>query len=213
MEPKEHWQHVYETKQASELSWFQSEPHISLGFIRRTTPDRQACIADVGGGASTLVDCLLKEGYQKLTVLDISTTALAQAQKRLGALAESVSWVEGDALNRVLARASVDFWHDRAVFHFLTDPRDRVRYIDHVRHALRPEGHLLVATFAEDGPQRCSGLNVVRYSDAALEAQFAEDFKLLGKEREDHVTPAGVHQSFQYCLFEYVRRTRKTPAA
>jgi ubiquinone/menaquinone biosynthesis C-methylase UbiE len=206
VDPKQHWEHIYTTKRATEVSWFQTEPRISLAFIRRTSPDLRTVVADVGGGASTLVDELLQSGYQNITVLDISAAALAQARDRLGDAAKNVHWVVASVLDAVLPQAGVDFWHDRAVFHFLADPGDRARYIGQVRRALRFGGHILVATFAEDGPQKCSGLEVSRYSESALMAQFGEEFELVGKEREDHVTPAGVHQSFQYCLFRYVPR-------
>lgn len=206
MDPQQHWEHIYTTKRAAEVSWFQSEPRMSLAFIRRTYPDVHTVVADVGGGASTLVDQLLQLGYHNVTVLDISASALAQARDRLGDAAKHVHWVVANALDAVLPQAEVDFWHDRAVFHFLSDPGDRARYVGQVRCALRPGGHILVATFAEDGPQKCSGLDVSRYSESALAAQFGEEFELVDKEREDHVTPAGVHQSFQYCLFRYVPR-------
>lgn len=206
MDPKQHWEHIYTTKRATEVSWFQTDPHVSLAFIRRVAPDVHTTIADVGGGASTLVDGLLQAGYQNLTVLDISDAALAQARNRLADTAKQVNWVAANALDPALPQAGIDFWHDRAVFHFLTNSADRVRYIEQVRRAMRPGGHVLVATFAEDGPQKCSGLNVARFSTSALKAQFGDEFDLVDNEREDHVTPTGVHQSFQYCLLRFVPR-------
>jgi ubiquinone/menaquinone biosynthesis C-methylase UbiE len=204
LDPKEHWEHIYVTKRASDVSWFQTDPHVSLAFIRRVAPDIRTTIADVGGGASTLVDGLLQAGYRNITVLDISAAALAQARDRLADSANLVNWIVANALDPALPQAGIDFWHDRAVFHFLTESGDRVRYVEQVRRAVRPGGHVLIATFAEDGPQKCSGLNVARYSTTALKAQFGEQFDLVSSEREDHVTPAGIHQSFQYCLLRYV---------
>lgn len=204
MESKSHWEKIYVSKSVSELSWFQVEARLSLAFIQRFAPDPQAFIADVGGGASTLVDGLLKAGYKNVTVIDLSSAALAEARERLGGAASQVIWLEANALEQVLPKASVDFWHDRAVFHFLTNPRDRARYLEQVRRALRHEGHILIAAFAEDGPQQCSGLDVARYSVSALQAQLGEDFQLVSAEREDHTTPANVHQAFQYCVFKYV---------
>ncbi len=203
VDPKEHWEHVYTTRRETDVSWYQAEPRLSLDIIRRVVPDPETRIADVGGGASRLVDELLKAGYRNLTVLDISPAALAQSQQRLGALAGQIKWIAGNALDPLLPASSVDFWHDRAVFHFLVDPPDRSRYIQQVRRAVQPRGHILVATFAEDGPQKCSGLPVARYSESALIAQFGEGFELLDTRREDHMTPARVHQSFLYCLLLY----------
>ena len=213
MDTKQHWEKIYATRRATEVSWFQTDPHRSLAFIRRVAPDVHSAIADVGGGASTLVDALLHAGYQALTVLDISAAALAQARDRLADSAGKVNWLVANALEPALPQAGIDFWHDRAVFHFLTDPRDRERYIEQVRRAIRPGGYVLIATFAEDGPQKCSGLNVTRYSTSALKAQFGDQFELVDHDREDHVTPAGVHQSFQYCLLRFLPRTPEQPVA
>jgi ubiquinone/menaquinone biosynthesis C-methylase UbiE len=177
---------------------------LSLTFIHRFTPDVHSAIADVGGGASTLVDNLLRAGYNNVMVLDVSAAALRQARKRLGDAATQVSWREANVMDPVLPERSIDFWHDRAVFHFLTNPYDRAQYVQQVRRVLRPGGYALIATFAEDGPQRCSGLEVVRYGVSELQAQFGEGFLLVAAEREDHPTPTGVHQAFQYCLFRSV---------
>lgn len=161
---------------------------------------REAAILDVGGGASTLVDGLLDAGYHDLTVLDIAPTALHQARERLGVRADRVKWVEGDVLTASLLPASIDLWHDRAVFHFLTDAGDRAAYVDQVRRALRPGGFTIIATFAEDGPTRCSGLEVVRYSAEELHTSFGGEFRLVDTQPERHRTPSGVEQSFLYCL-------------
>jgi SAM-dependent methyltransferase len=175
---------------------------VSLGLIRSVAPNPDAAIIDVGGGASTLVDALLALRFTNVTVSDISAAGLHHAQERLGSAAQSVAWRCADILEDGLPSA-FDVWHDRAVFHFLTSPEDRRKYVAQVRRALRPNGYVIIATFAEDGPQRCSGLPVVRYSAAALHAEFGERFELIDKVREEHVTPGGLRQAFQYCLCSY----------
>ena len=163
-------------------------------------PDRTANIVDIGAGASTLVDGLLRSGYRNLTVVDLSASALALAQQRLGSAAAAVTWQADDVLTAGFARSTFDLWHDRAVFHFLTDPADRARYVAQAHHAVRRGGLVLVATFAEDGPTRCSGLDVVRYSPEALHAEFGARFELLESQREVHTTPSGSQQAFTYCV-------------
>ena len=200
MDRHEHWDRVYRRNAASAVSWYQPDATLSLNLIRRVTSDRGAAIVDVGGGASTLVDGLLDAGYRNLTVLDLSGSALAVAQRRLAARAREVSWVEGDVLTEPFAPSSFAVWHDRAVFHFLTDARDRTAYVEAARRAIRPGGHVIVASFAIDGPTRCSGLEVVRYSPEAMHSQFGSDFRLLDSVREEHHTPSGAMQPFVYCL-------------
>ena len=200
VEPRVHWDNVYRTKRPDEMSWYQREPSLSLAFIRHAVPDLLASIVDVGGGASTLVDGLLDSGYGNVTVLDVSPIALERARARLGDAASRVHWMTADVLTAPFPNAAFDLWHDRAVFHFLTDDKDRLAYVAQVRRALRPEGHVLIATFADDGPTRCSGLPVARYSADALHAVFGREFQLVDSARERHVTPAGVTQSFVYCL-------------
>jgi ubiquinone/menaquinone biosynthesis C-methylase UbiE len=201
MDSRAHWESVYQAKRADEVSWFQREPAVSRELIQRVAPDRSSRIIDVGGGASTLVDALLATGYEALTVLDIADGALAQARVRLGERAGRVQWMAGDVRTIDLPAAAFDVWHDRAVFHFLTDARDRAAYAGQLRRAVRPGGHAIVATFAEDGPERCSGLPVVRYSPEALRLEFGEPFRLIDSVRELHTTPSGSSQSFVYCLF------------
>jgi ubiquinone/menaquinone biosynthesis C-methylase UbiE len=201
---KAHWETVYRTKRADELSWFQREPAISLDLIRRAAPETSSRIIDVGGGASRLVDELFRAGYSDVTVLDLSSTALAQARARLGGAAARVHWFEADVLNARLPDARFDLWHDRAVFHFLTSPSDRDAYLAQVRRAVRSGGHVLVATFAEDGPTKCSGLPVARYSADALRDELGRAFQLVDSTREQHVTPSGTRQSFVYCLCRFV---------
>jgi len=201
--PRTHWQKVYETRKPTEVSWYQPTAGVSLGMIRRVAPDHSAAIIDVGGGVSTLVDGLLSDGYSRVTVLDVSPAALAQASARLGRGAARVTWLEDDVLDTPFLPASYDVWHDRAVFHFLTDRQDRQRYVEQVRTAVRPGGHIVVATFASDGPARCSGLDAVRYSPDELHAEFGSAFVLLDSAREEHHTPAGAVQPFIYCLCRY----------
>ena len=201
MDPRTHWEAIYRAKLPHQLSWFQAEPGTSVDLIHRAVPDVNAAIIDVGGGASTLVDRLLSAGYRRLTVLDISPSAFEAVRRRLGPRAGDVTWMEADVLTADLPAGRFDLWHDRAVFHFLTAAADRARYVEQVRTALRPGGHVLVATFADDGPTRCSGLPVVRYTAAALAAEFGEGFRLADSAREEHVTPSGVVQAFMYGLF------------
>lgn len=199
MPPKDHWERVYATKPAQSVSWYQEHADQSMRLIRQTGVSLSASIIDVGGGASTLVDDLLEAGYQSLTVLDLSGAALAEARQRLGAKAGRVQWIEANITDAALPAQSYDVWHDRAVFHFLTTPDERHAYVQAVLHAVKPGGHVIVATFAEDGPDQCSGLPVMRYSADTLHAQFGSPFVLLRHEKEAHRTPAGGVQKFVYC--------------
>jgi SAM-dependent methyltransferase len=203
MDSKAHWEQVYNTKGPDQVSWFEPEATLSLALVQRVAPTRNEAIIDVGAGAATFVDGLLGAGYHDITVLDLSAAALAQAQHRLGERAAAVVWREDDILTAKLPIEAFDVWHDRAVFHFLTDPADRRAYVDQVRRALRHGGFALVATFAEDGPARCSGLDVARYSPDSLHAQFGSDFRLLTSQRQLHRTPWGAGQAFTYCLCRY----------
>ena len=200
MDPKSHWERIYQSKLPTQLSWYQPHALRSLSLIRRVSPPPNGAIIDVGGGASTLIDDLLDAGYHDLTVLDLSATALTETRARLGPRADGVRWIEADILDAPLPTTGYSVWHDRAVFHFLLAPADRARYVAQVRRAVRPGGFVLVATFADDGPTRCSGLEVNRYSAAALHAEFGAPFRLMASEREEHVTPGGVRQAFIYCL-------------
>lgn len=203
MDPKAHWEHLYRVKGPDQVSWFEAEAIRSLALIQGAVPDRDAAIIDVGAGAATLVDGLLNAGYCRITVLDLSAAALAQAQHRLAERARAVVWQESDILTADLPASAFDVWHDRAVFHFLTNAADRVRYVAQVRHALRSGGYTLVATFAEDGPARCSGLEVARYSADALHTEFGDAFRLVTSQRHTHRTPWGAEQAFTYCLCRY----------
>lgn len=204
MTAKAHWDRVYEAGDTAEMSWYQARPALSLALIEKSLPDRAAPMIDVGGGASTLVDHLLAAGYSDITVLDLAESAVTAARERVmsaGLPAERVTWLTGDVLTLELPTAHYALWHDRAVFHFLTDPADQQRYVARVRGSVRPDGAVIVATFAADGPPRCSGLEVARYSSEALHAVFGSHFQLVGSRREVHETPAGVAQAFTYCVF------------
>jgi SAM-dependent methyltransferase len=203
---KTHWEHVYREKGPEGVSWFHREARIALDLIQRNVPDRAARILDAGGGASRLVDGLLDDRYEHVTVADIAGEAIRQAQARLGARAPLVDWREGDILDLEFAPASFDVWHDRAVFHFLTAAGDRARYAEQVRRALRPGGILIVATFAQDGPTRCSGLDVRRYGPAELAAEFGSAFEPLHTSREDHQTPWGAAQAFTWFVARLTNR-------
>jgi len=168
-------------------------------LIHNTGLGKDAAIVDVGGGASTLVDDLVAERYTDLTVLDLSAAALAVAKQRLEKLADVVHWMEGDVTRAEFPIHRFDIWHDRAVFHFLTDPVDRHAYVEQVMRSVRPGGHVIVATFAEDGPEKCSGLPVMRYQPESLHAEFGDAFLLIEHEKEVHHTPSGAVQQFVYC--------------
>ena len=199
MENKTHWEQIYHTKECEQVSWYQLHPYVSLQYIQNTGIGKTGHIIDVGGGASTLVDHLLDDGFQHVTVLDISAEALEIVQQRLGQRAGSVTWLEADITQTTLSHHEYDVWHDRAVFHFLTEPQDRQHYVNTVRAAVKPGGHVIVATFASDGPERCSGLEVARYDPQSLHSEFGTDFELLDSTREEHQTPFRTEQKFIYC--------------
>ena len=200
MQSKDHWEQVYTSKPEDGVSWFQEHARQSVQFVGQTGVARHGEIIDVGAGASTLVDDLLDLGYSNVTILDLSEAALATTKSRLGLRATNVSWLVGDITRIELPRHAYDVWHDRAVFHFLTTPVEREAYVQAVLRAVKPGGHVIVATFAEDGPEKCSGLSVMRYSADGLHAEFGAPFKLLQQEREEHHTPFGTVQQFIYCL-------------
>ena len=200
MNLEEHWEQVYRSKRSDGVSWFRPHLETSLALIRATGAPFSAPVLDVGGGASTLVDDLADAGYSNLTVLDVSTAALDAARHRLGARSTGVAWIAAEATRAPLPHAHFQIWHDRAVFHFLTDEEDRRRYVEQVRHAVAPGGHVIVATFGPDGPQRCSGLPTGRYDADALHAEFGSGFELIEHREEQHRTPGGVDQQFVYCL-------------
>jgi 2-polyprenyl-3-methyl-5-hydroxy-6-metoxy-1,4-benzoquinol methylase len=197
---KKHWEKVYTSKADTEVSWFQEHAQRSLKVIRDANIPTSASIIDVGGGASTLVDDLLANGYEHLTVLDLSGAALVTAKARIGACTADVQWLEADILAVELPSHAYDVWHDRAVFHFLTTEDERHTYVQKVLQMVKPGGLVIIATFAEDGPTQCSGLAVMRYSANELHAEFGAQFELLGHEKETHHTPGGNEQKFVYCF-------------
>jgi len=198
---KAHWENVYSTKPSESVSWFQPHAQRSLDWIVRTVTPREGQIIDVGGGASTLVDDLLGAGYEDITVLDLSGAALQVAQQRLGAQAKHVHWCEADVTTVELPACFYDAWHDRAVFHFLTEAADRKAYVEKMLHAVKVGGHIIMATFSLDGPTRCSGLPIMQYSAETLQAELGPRFQLMEHAAESHVTPTGATQHFIYCHF------------
>jgi 2-polyprenyl-3-methyl-5-hydroxy-6-metoxy-1,4-benzoquinol methylase len=200
MDRDRHWDGVYGVKAADKVSWY--APHLdrSLAMIRAVAGPSSEII-DVGGGASTLVDDLLKLGHSKVSILDVSSAAIAIAKRRLGTDAGAITWITADITQGRLPGGTYDVWHDRAVFHFLTGQADRRAYSEAARQSIERDGHLVIATFAADGPTRCSGLDVVRYSADTLSREFASGFVLEQETHEIHVTPRGTGQNFLYCSF------------
>lgn len=199
MDATTHWNGIYASKRPEHLTWYQPHLETSLELITTLAPDRSAAIIDVGAGEATLVDDLLGRGYSNLTMLDISPTALKLAKARLGVAADRVRWLCGDITALPLPSGEFDVWHDRAVFHFLTDAEQRQAYVRQVIRSVKPGGYVIVATFGPEGPLKCSGLDVVRYGSDALLAQFGPAFELLGHRTEVHQTPSGGTQQFLYC--------------
>jgi 2-polyprenyl-3-methyl-5-hydroxy-6-metoxy-1,4-benzoquinol methylase len=201
MNPKSHWEQVYQTKSPTDVSWYQKFPSLSLKLIRATGIEKGDGIIDVGGGASVLVDCLLTAGYRNIAVLDISASAIQQAKNRVGQRASAVEWYEADITTfRFPRRFAV--WHDRAVFHFLTSGADRRNYVRVLKETLVPSGHLIIATFAITGPPKCSGLDVVRYDAKLLCSEIGDEFTLMETYDETHHTPWDTEQTFIYCWFQ-----------
>ena len=197
---KEHWTSIYKTKSADNVSWFQPHLENSLKLISQTTLSA-GNIIDVGAGASTLVDDLLKRGFE-VTVLDISSDALKISQERLGETAKHVKWIEADITEASLIPHSYDIWHDRALFHFLTNPGDRKKYVKTMRDSLKPKGHVIIAAFDLTGPDKCSGLEIVKYSPQKILEELGAGFKLLNTFKDGHKTPWGSIQNFIYCHFQ-----------
>lgn len=200
MDMQEHWESVYGTKAADQVSWFRPHLETSLALIERAARgNRSASIIDVGGGASTLVDDLIERGYSNVTVLDISQAALDVAQKRLAEAAAAVRWLRADVTAAGFPAPSYDVWHDRAVFHFLTTPQERLAYVRNVASAVKPGGHIIVSTFGPEGPTKCSGLDVMRYDAESLHGEFGPQFRLVESSEELHDTPSRTRQQFVYC--------------
>ena len=198
-----HWERVYTRTPVDRVGWYRPHLDTSLRLIEELDLSTDAHIIDVGGGASTLVDDLLAMGFTRITVLDISPTALAIAKQRLGNRARQVQWLEGDITTISLPQAHYDVWHDRAVFHFLVDPVQREQYLQRLRHALKPGGHLIIATFSPAAPPKCSGLPVERYTLDRLRDVLGGAFEVRAWREEEHITPGGVHQPYLYACFYY----------
>lgn len=203
MTSQRHWEEIYKTKSPAQTSWY--EPHLqtSLDWIREAVPDRTASIIDVGGGESTLVDDLLSSGYRGVTVLELATSAIEKTRARLGADGSGVRWVAGDVTEAALPASEFALWHDRAVFHFLTAPEQRAVYVRQITTSLKLGGHVILATFGPEGPQKCSGLPVRRYDAELLSKELGARFRLEKSAIIDHQTPFGTKQQFLYCRFEF----------
>jgi SAM-dependent methyltransferase len=199
MDVRSHWERIYRTKTASQLSWYRAHLEKSVELIASAAGGRDACIIDVGGGESTLVDDLLEREYQCVSVLDISQRAIDVTRDRLGGKASLVSWLLGDITTVELPKQHYDVWHDRAVFHFLTKSEDRQAYVRQVKDAVKVGGHVIVASFGPEGPLTCSGLDVVRYDAETLHEEFGVQFRLVQHLTERHRTPFGTTQQFVYC--------------
>ncbi len=197
---KDHWERIYRERASRDLSWYQQEPRLSLDLMRAAGVSADDPVIDVGGGASVLVDFLLEAGFTRPAVLDISAHALAEARRRLGDAAAAVEWFEAD-ITAFVPPHPYALWHDRAVFHFLTDESDRRRYVETLNAALPPGGHLVVAAFAVGGPERCSGLEIVQYDAEKMMSALGGGFELRQVRDEVHVTPAKAQQKFSYFLF------------
>ena len=197
----EHWESVYRTKSERDVSWFEAVPEVSLALIEAAGLSADTCIIDVGGGESRLVDALVARGCRCVAVLDISGEALRRARHRIAEPSASVvQWIEADVTGD-WSCAPVDIWHDRAVFHFLVEPEQRRRYVAHLQQTLKAGGAAVIATFALDGPEKCSGLPVARYSPETLAAELGSEFMMVESRRHAHVTPWSAAQSFQYSRF------------
>jgi 2-polyprenyl-3-methyl-5-hydroxy-6-metoxy-1,4-benzoquinol methylase len=203
MDTRSHWEQVYATKDPEQVSWFRPHLERSLELIERAAPDRLASIVDVGAGQSTLVDDLLGLGYENVTVVEISQTALNASKKRVGQSGSKVQWICGDVTEAALAERSFDLWHDRAVFHFLMEVSQRRAYVDGVRSALRSGGSLVLSTFGPSGPERCSGLAAMRYDASSLGSEFGDQFHLVESSLDLHETPSGAVQQFLSCCYRF----------
>ncbi len=197
---KEHWEKVFTTKERTDVSWFQEYPKTAIDYIEEIELSKTANIIDVGGGDSNLADALLEKGFQNIWVLDISEAALERAKARLGEKASQVHWIVSD-ITAFIPDAQFDFWYDRAVFHFLTEQNDIAKYVSTVTEAVVDNGHFLLGTFSENGPLKCSGLEITQYSEAAMKSRFSNRFEARKCFTESHTTPFETVQHFQFCGF------------
>lgn len=202
MDAKVYWDHLYSTNRPQKLGWYEPHLRMSLDMILAARIDRDARIIDIGGGASTLVDDLLAQGFEHISVLDISRAALSLARARLGEQAGKIRWLEADITSASLPADHYDLWHDRAVFHFLTNVADREKYVKTMRRSVKPQGHIVIGTFSLQAPPKCSGLEVHRYSPKLLRRELGEDLELREHQYDAHMAPAGVEQRYLYCRFQ-----------
>ena len=200
MDAQSHWDNIYSKKAPDAVSWYRPHLETSLKLIESAAPGLSASIIDIGGGESTLVDDLVAHGYQNISVLDISQTAVDVNKRRLGSASEHIHWLIADITKAKLEPGAYDVWHDRAVFHFLTASEQRLAYVRQVANAVKPGGHVIVSTFGPEGPTKCSGLDVVRYDAKALHQGFGVRFRLVRHSKELHRTPFDTIQQFLYCL-------------
>lgn len=198
---KDHWEKIYETKEEADFSWFQPYPKTSIEFINLFNLPKSAKIIDIGGGDSHLVDVLIELGYANVTVLDISAKAIERAKARLGNKAGSVQWIVSDVTEFETSN-QFDFWHDRAAFHFLTSEAQIARYLSIVAKSIKPEGHLVLGTFSDKGPKKCSGLEIKQYTEASMSSLFEKDFRRIKCIEENHLTPFNTIQNFVFCSFQ-----------
>jgi len=205
-DPREHWEGRYRSGAPEKLGWYRPRLDTSLELIRWISPSRDARLVDIGGGASTLIDDLLAEDLDSVTVLDVSPAAMAIARDRLGPLADRVDWLDGNILSVDLAPHSFDIWHDRAAFHFLVEEGERHQYLRQLTSALGPGGHVVIGTFSPAAPAKCSGLPIQRYTLEQLAATFVPGFRLVESREEAHRTPGGTAQPYVYALFELLNR-------
>ncbi len=201
MSNKDHWEKVYGSKASEAVSWYAPHLETSLKLIHQASANKNSAIIDIGGGESTLVDDLITEGYQDISVLDISQKAIDVAKERLGKSADMVHWYCADINQATLLQNYFEVWHDRAVFHFLTEEYQRVKYIEQVTQSVRHGGYVIMSTFGPEGPEKCSGLDVVRYDSEKLHGQFGKGFKLIDSSTEIHKTPMNTTQQFLYCFY------------
>lgn len=202
---KEHWENIYANKQMNEVSWFQQEPTTSLALIQKNTQSKDDAIIDIGGGDGFLVDNLLELGYTNITVLDISANAINKAKERLGINADKVKWIVSD-VTEFIPVEKYDIWHDRAAFHFLTQEKDKENYRKLVSSAV--DGYFILAAFSDEGPNRCSGLEVCKYSELELENNFEGTFNVVDYFKENHNTPFETTQNFTFLVFKRFERIR-----
>lgn len=200
MGDQKHWDAVYSSKSPEAVSWYAPRLEMSLDMVKQLGLPPESRIIDVGGGTATFAQDLIALGFDRPTVLDISQAAVDVARDRMGEAADRVDWIVGDVTQVALPAGRFDLWHDRAVFHFLTEGDDRRRYVETVLRAVKPGGHVIVATFGPHGPEKCSGLDVVRYSADGLRSEFGAAFEKLSSTMESHQTPWGSEQEFLYCL-------------